>query len=81
MAYQIWIGADKDGRCLIGASKMQNKAVAVEKIYPSQMEYRVTAKRADGSVTVTTPNTAKQLGCVIIERFPRADGRLGRNAK
>jgi len=79
MTYPIWIGADIDGRALIGAQSIDaaDSVVATERIYPSQMAHRVVAK-LDGSIKIMTPTQARDAGAEIVATFPRADGRLRR---
>jgi hypothetical protein len=79
MTYPIWIGADIDGRAIVGAREIDRRdsIVATERIYPSQMDHRVTA-RIDGKIRIMTPTEARDSGAEIIQRFPRADGRLRR---
>ncbi len=79
MTYRIWIGADNAGNVFVGAREIDRRdsIVATERIYTSQMAHRVTA-RIDGDIRIMTPTEARDSGAEIVQRFPRADGRMRR---
>lgn len=75
---KIWIGCENDGQPLVGAYQGANDAASCEQVWPSQMRYRCTARKADGTATVCTPTEAKREGWKVLFRFPPADGRFSR---
>jgi hypothetical protein len=76
--YQIWISTNKDGAPMVGADMMDDHTVDSERIFPSQMPHRCTAKDVQGNVRICTPTEARGFGWPIIAFFPKADGSLGR---
>ncbi len=77
--YQIWIKTDRFGSCGVGAKSIHdNRVVDCEKIYPSQMCYRVTAMDENGAILICTRTEAKQNDWSIIGEFPAANGALKR---
>ena len=77
--YKIWVSAHMSGAPQVGASYNDRPdTVAWEHIFPSQMEYRVTARNQEGEVEICTATYARNQGWEILYSFPRANGELGR---
>lgn len=75
--YQMTIGCDINGAPLIGARACRDcDAVDTDRIYPSQMEYRIVARLGRGAPVIMTRTEARELGLPIIAEFPRADGSM-----
>ena len=63
MSYKIWISCDKNGVSGVGAKiKNQWKAEGVladaEQVYGSQIKYRCTFRRSNGTMAIMTPTAA-----------------------
>jgi hypothetical protein len=78
MNYPITISADNQGNAYVGAKSRPAQVVSEQRIYPSQMAYRVTFRRRDGRVTIGTRTEARQEGAAIIAAFPRANAAHSR---
>lgn len=77
--YQIWIKTDRFGSCGVGANSIHaDSVVDCEKIYPSQMCYRVTAQDENGDIHICTRTEARENGWTILGEFPTANGNLKR---
>lgn len=67
--YRVWVGVDRRGWFLIGATQMAD-AVEKEQIYGSQIPHRITAQDASGNWHLTTPSEARRRGWRLGERGP-----------
>lgn len=73
MNFTITISTDTEGRTYVGAANRPADLASEERIYPSQMAYRVTF-RSEGRVVIGTRTEARAEGAAIIAAFPRANG-------
>jgi CTP-dependent riboflavin kinase len=72
--YPITISTDSEGNAYVGAKSRPAQVVSEEKIYPSQMAYRVTFRTREGNITIGTRTEARAEGAEIIAAFPRSNG-------
>ena len=77
--YKILIGTT-DGVPRIGAASAHDCAIT-DKVWPSQLRYRVTARTAEGQIIITTATQARKIGATVIAAFPRADHAHSRSAR
>lgn len=72
MSYKVTVIADFYGRLYIGADKRQAalakaSPIAEVKLYSSQLPFVVSARMADGRVTITTKTAARRHGWTILQ--------------
>lgn len=82
--YQIMISTDSNAVPMVGAHMMRaaqrdGTIADWERIFPSQMAYRIVASTDDGP-RIMTRTEARELGYPVLSTFPAANGSLGRNA-
>ena len=77
--FKIWIGTTESGMPIVGSAAMGDRdaMACTERIYPSQMQHRCTARGPHG-VQICTPTDARKNEWEIIAYFPRANGALRR---
>jgi len=72
MTYPIWIGANKDGKMIIGAKEMTRQGEKyhnvedAEQVYGIQLPHRVVAKTPGGH-RIMTPTEARKNGYQITD--------------
>jgi hypothetical protein len=77
--YRIWIKTDKHGSPGVGADSIDEQdVVASERIFPSQMPHRCTARNDKDEVIICTPTYAQAQGYDVLAHYPVADGSLAR---